>query len=117
MSKIKPGMLCVVRNKNLSTTELAGRFVTVVRKPKPTETFVSTKGKVIQPEVRWSDLAWVCISSSALPWNSEIGINFGNFTERVINESVLQPIEDNDGEDEMLSIVGKPPEIKLKENV
>ena len=118
MSKIKPGMLCVVLNKNLITHELAGRFVTIVRKPLRKELFKSIDGIPcsIQPS-GWEHNSWVCTSSNPLPWRSLDGKLRCFFNERVISEDILKPIEDNNGEDEMLAIAGKPPAIKLKENV
>lgn len=110
--EIKPGMLCVVSGAR-HTTEVNGRFVTVIRPAMINEKFIDVNGDStffapLAPQLK----AWVISSSSPLPWRSSFG-TLRYYKERAVGEPFLIPIEDNEGEDEMISIAGKPQSASL----
>jgi hypothetical protein len=111
--EIKPGMLCVVSGAKI-TPQINGRFVTVIRPAVIGELFPMNGGSLMRHTLRDGEVGqyWVVTSTNPLPWMSWGGMLYYGL-ERVVGEPFLIPIEDSDGEDEMISIAGKPPSVTL----
>lgn len=115
MPNVKVGDLCYVSGK-ATTPGLAGRIVEVIRlHTNPDEQFKTFSKEIEFVTYNLDNKAWVCKSANLLP-QSTIGIIESNPTvmmnERVINDVYLIPLRDNDEEDEMIAIAGKPLELE-----
>lgn len=97
MSKIKPGMLCIVvmpKSEPPATQSLIGRVVTAVRLKKAGEKFINIAGESFISAPR-EQPSWVIASNSVLPWLVYDG-NIEYFHERPVIEEMLKPLIDPD---------------------
>jgi len=95
----------------VDTPGLAGRFVKVLRRDVNGEKFISVDGHEVIASAGLDEHGWVCesaVTGCTLPWANRLGLELHHFDERPIADRVLRPIRDQDGEDEMLRIVGLP---------
>lgn len=98
MSKIQPGMLCiVVRPKGMviNTVELLDRIVVVDRACTESDVFVSVNGC----RTRSKDSDWIISANSPLPWRINLwdgGMVLEHFQERPVWEALLKPLIDPD---------------------
>jgi hypothetical protein len=113
MPNAKVGDLCFVSGK-ATTPGLAGRIVEVIRlHTDSNEHFKVVKGNLNSVTYTLDDgKSWVCKSANLLPQKmTEVeGIVF--LEKRVISDSILIPLRDNDEEDEMITIAGKSLEVE-----
>lgn len=118
----KQGELAVVKYSSATLTPgLTNRFVTTVRLAVAGETFPVLDPRGAVKRLRWNPNvvlgpAWVVTASTPLPWLVAEGVFKGHvfhLKERVIPDSVLRPIRDQPGEDEMLRIAGKPKDLAM----
>ena len=109
MPNVKVGELCYVSGK-ATTPGLAGRIVEVVRlHVDPTETFKVTKGELdFVTYTMGTGKSWVCKSANLLPQKLSENGSLVYMEQRVIDDVILIPLRDNDKEDEMIAIAGKP---------
>lgn len=107
MSNVKPGDLAYVISSGVKTPGIAGRIVEVVSEAVPGDEVECDGNHILILEVRNSSKVWLVRSNSKLPSLDEDGSIFYS-KERFLIDDVLRPIRDNDGEDEMLKIIGRP---------
>lgn len=113
MPNAKVGDLCIVSGKAV-TPGLAGRIVEVVRPfTDPDEQFPVAKGGLPYVNYVVNDRkSWVCKSANMLPQLHNDIQNLCWMEQRVIDDTILIPLRDNDEEDEMIAIAGKPLEVE-----
>lgn len=114
MSKHAPGIVCYIKG-NKDCPELNGRFVTLVSKAFSGEFYQDITGRKIRFKPKDTGVIWRVKSNTPMDW----GYNDGNIStlcyERPVLQNQLIPLEDKDGEDEMITLVGKPT-LKEKEH-
>jgi hypothetical protein len=114
MSKHAPGVVCYIKG-NTNYPKINGMFVTLVSKAFHGEFYHNITGKRIRFVPRDTDVIWRVKSNTPMDW----GYNDMKIAtlcyERPVLQTQLIPLEDKEGEDEMITIVGKP-NLKEKEH-
>jgi hypothetical protein len=113
MPNAKVGDLCFVSGK-ATTPGLAGRIVEVIRlHTDPSENFNVLKGDVgFVTYTLGNEKSWVCKSATLLPQAMVEVEGIVLTKQRVISDSILIPLRDNEEEDEMITIAGKALEVE-----
>lgn len=111
----KPGIICYI--KGITTfTELNGRFVTLVERTFEGGLYYNILTNKTHPlKILNNEKCWRVKSNIYFEWGAHDRSVIIHSFEIPIAERNLIPLEDKDGEDEMITLVGKP-NIKEKEN-
>lgn len=100
--RCRPGDLAIVTGKCV-TPGLRGRFVIVER--------LTYGGEIIEDAQSDFDRpTWLCraaVNGAKLPRHTGSGA-VAEFDQRIIADALLTPIRDNEGDDEMLRLAGRP---------
>lgn len=84
MANVKPGDLAIViYSAGMTTPELAGMVVKVIRKAVNNETIADVKCELTAD-------SWICTSSRALPWKTTLGLRY--VSERPIGDFLLRRV-------------------------